>query len=62
MKVFVQALVIFFGTLLVAALVALGRPTQGTQQGFADAQMLARQAVPAEPLVLQNRVARAARA
>lgn len=48
MKIFVQALVIFFGTLLVAALVALGRPaSQGTQDAFATPEMLAQLAVQA---------------
>ena len=47
MKVFVQALVIFFGTLLVAALVALGRPAaQGTQDAFATPELLALVALP----------------
>ena len=59
MKVFVQALVIFFGTLLVAALVALGRPAQATQDAFAAPQMLA---APMEPLVLRHGVAAVAAA
>lgn len=46
MKIFVQALVIFFGTLLVAALVALGRPAHGTQDAFATPEMLAQVAAP----------------
>ena len=46
MKIFVQALVIFFGTLLVAALVALGRPAQGTQDAFDTPELLAQVAVP----------------
>lgn len=41
MKIFVEALVIFFGTLLVAALVALGRPAQGAVGAFASPATLA---------------------
>lgn len=57
MKIFVQALVIFFGTLLVAALVALGRPAQGTQDAYAAPEMLARQAGSVAPLILHRWVA-----
>lgn len=46
MKVFVQALVIFFAILLVAALVALGRPASGTQDALATPEMLAQAAAP----------------
>jgi hypothetical protein len=43
MKLFVQTTMVFFGTLLAAALVALGEP------GSAEVQMV--QAAPAEQLV-----------
>lgn len=37
MRIFVEALVIFFATLFIAGLVALGRPAQASAQGLLPA-------------------------